>query len=206
MKTKYLVLVLFSLTLFSMSCNETNTGGNVVVDVELNDQADVLPIDRVKLKPSPRAIITWNGQSPKDTVADFWDLGKISAIKNQTDLKVLYTSNDGNITVLLQMPGNSTDIAQLGVFSYRFIDNTQNDQIVIFYSPDNESIKPYVFNVLNHAPYIEAVNFEPPHAQVISPIPYFNFYCESLKVYSDNMYRDCISTFKYSQNHMTLEP
>lgn len=206
MKKINIALNLVAIVLVTLSCNGPTTPPTDGVVIQTGAYDDVLPLDRVRLKPSPRAIITWNGQSPKDTSGAFWDLGQIAATRGPNDFKVEYMSADGNSVVLLQIPSGETDVAQMGAYSYRFIDNTQNDQIVIFYSADAATIKPYVFNVLNDAPYIEPVNFEPPHAQIISPIPYFNFYCESLKVYSDDMYRDCISTFKYSQNHMTLEP
>lgn len=199
MKKIKFALILLSVVMATLSCN----GPTAPVDgnPQAGGDGNVLPIDRVKLKPSPRAIITWNGQSPKDTLADFWDLGQISAKKGQNDLLVEFV-NGPDRTVLLQIPNAQTLEAQLGVYSYRFIDNTQNDQIVIFYSENPEIIKPYVFNVLDHPPYIQMVTFEPPHTQILSPIPYFNFYCDGLRVYNDDMYRNHTNTFTYSVDHM----
>jgi hypothetical protein len=200
MKKINLLLVVFSMALISANCNGPSNPP-VVVQTDIGGDGDVLPIDRVKLKPSPRAIITWNGRSPKDTLADFWDLGQISAKKGQNDLLVEFV-NGPDRSVLMQIPLAQTLNAQIGVYSYRFKDDTQNDQIVIFYSENESMIKPYVFNVLNAPPYIELVTFEPPNTQILTPIPYFNFYCDGLRVYNDDMYRNRINTFIYTGQQM----
>lgn len=176
-------------------------GGTVVIDSGTGDDAGNVITDRVKLKPSPRGIITWRGDMPRDTSADFWDYGKVKARLDGDHLKVFFIKTGAEALMMEEIVSAGTD-AQLAVYGYAFKDGELPDQLVVFYSPDDSRIRCKVFNVGNAPPFISEVPFEDPEINNFSPIPGFDMHCDMLKVYDDANYHHRIKQFAYTNSGM----
>jgi hypothetical protein len=122
-----------------------------------------IPIERVKLKGSPRGILTWRADYAFDTASLEQGTGHFEAKKEGNTLNVNFVHN-GVASNLFSSQIGPGSIAQLGLFETTF--NGMN-HAVVFFADDNDQMKTVVVKMPNAA----IVPFALPASNTVSPLP-----------------------------------
>ena len=136
-----------------------------------------VPIDRVKLKGSPRGILTWRADYAWDTAATVEGLGSFEAKKEGSVLKVNHIFNGITTTIFTSpiMPGS---IAQMGLYKH-ILNNAEH--VIVFYSEDANQIKAIVVKAANNL----NIPFLAPATNLANPIPYYELATNKLNLFND---------------------
>lgn len=204
MKKIVFVCATFYLFLFLQNCvnpgNPPNDG--TVVSNNCPDPPVRVPIDRIRLKGSPRAIITWSSDTRRDTSGAFWNQGTVKFSNMEDGVKVTFITPAGEDVPMIDIQEESMK-TQVGLFSYRYLDGEMKDQITIISNQMNgddfERIKLYFFKVKDEPPYVEQVSVEPPHMAHYEPDTcYMNMYYGRFEFYKDSLFLARTRQLKYS--------
>lgn len=201
MKKLVFALFLFVSSISFYSCINPENNGTVVGN-NCPDPPVTVPIDRIRLKGSPRAIITWSSDTRRDTSGAFWNLGELQMVNSHEGVKVKFIhSTSGEETVLDEILSDGMKL-ECGIYSYRFLEGEFTDQIVLIhnkYSDANENLKVKFFRLKDDPPFIQEVSVEPPHMAENQPGKCFlDFTCGKLNFYKDQYYQNLFRTLKYS--------
>lgn len=169
---------------------------------EEQDPPKDVVIDRVKLKGSPRGILTWRGDMPRDTMTQFDNVGLVEAKKTGDRVKVTFSAN-GHVSTLLDEPVTAGSTAQIGVFSHKYNPQSANNQLVIFYSASLTQMQTKVFTVNGQVPVSTAIPFNPSNGNSYTPVPYMEMNGDMFYAYQDPMYSIILRRFKYMNGSMT---
>lgn len=171
------------------------SSGDTVVQDKCPDPPLTIPIDRVRLKRSPRAILTWNAEIEHDTLADYYDLGKIKAVSDGSVMRMSFTSATGEETPLFEVDIVANPKTQIGAYAYRFDATSRWDHLVFLVSTNDGEMEAKVFKMKSDSPFAEMVISEPDRIMHISPIPFVDFRDKSIIYYNSEMYNEPIKAF-----------
>lgn len=138
-----------------------------------------VPIDRVKLKGSPRGILTWRADYAWDTASTLEGLGSFEVKKEGSTLKVNHIFN-GMSTAIFTANIGPGSIAQLGLYKHNL---NNEDHVIVFYSEDDNQIKSVVVKAANN----QNIPFMAPATNLANPIPYYELAPNKLNIYPDEV-------------------
>lgn len=203
---KKLVLALFLLisSISFYSCVNNPDDNGTVVGNNCPDPPKTVPIDRIRLKGSPRAIITWSSDTRRDTSGAFWNLGELKMVNSTDGVKAMFVHGTSGEEILLSEIQTDGMKLECGLFSYRFLQDEFTDQIVLIsnkYSDANENLKVKFFRLMDAPPFIQEVMVDPPHTAEYRPLKcYLDLTCGKLNFYKDQYYQNLFRTLNYGND------
>lgn len=157
-----------------------------------------VPIDRVKLKGSPRGILTWRADYAWDTAATVEGLGSFEAKKEENTLKVNHIFNGISTTIFSAAiaPGS---VAQMGLYKHSL---NNADHVIVFYSENANQIQSVVVKAANNL----TIPFLAPASNLATPIPYYELALNKLDLFVDQNAATPFKSYSCVNNLMVQNP